>query len=225
MASQVFSTSKETRFSPQIHDTIVSPRVYNLTIGAVVVYGLVINYIICKYFSDTFIQMNPLILIIGYFVSAIAGTLIVARSHSPFVSFLGYNLVVVPLGAMLSTCLYAYDPAIIFQACGLTASVTVIMMCLGALFPQVFARMGRGLFISLIILIIVGIVSMFLPGLYSLYSYAGAAIFSLYIAYDWVRANQYVKTLDNAVDSACDIYVDIINLFLHILAILGRSDD
>ena len=31
----------------------------------------------------------------------------------------------------------------------------------------------------------------------------------------------YPKTLDNAVDSALDIYLDVINLFLRILRILG----
>ena len=50
-------------------------------------------------------------------------------------------------------------------------------------------------------------------------------IFALYIGYDWVKAQQYVHTLDNAVDSALDIYMDIINLFLRVLMILGRNND
>ena len=52
-----------------------------------------------------------------------------------------------------------------------------------------------------------------------------AVIFALYIGYDWVKAQQYVHTLDNAVDSALDIYMDIINLFLRVLMILGRNND
>ncbi len=47
-------------------------------------------------------------------------------------------------------------------------------------------------------------------------------IFCGYIGYDWGRANQIPKTLDNAVDSAAALYMDIINLFLRILRILGR---
>jgi FtsH-binding integral membrane protein len=36
------------------------------------------------------------------------------------------------------------------------------------------------------------------------------------------RAQRYPKTADNAVDCAVDIYLDIINLFLRLLRILGR---
>ena len=56
---------------------------------------------------------------------------------------------------------------------------------------------------------------------YYLSSFA-AAIFSLYIGYDMYRAQRYPKTADNAVDCAVDIYLDIINLFLRLLRILGR---
>ena len=51
----------------------------------------------------------------------------------------------------------------------------------------------------------------------------GAVIFSLYIGYDYWKAQQYPKTVDNAVDSALDIYLDIINLFMRILSILGNG--
>nr|MCR5618576.1 Bax inhibitor-1 family protein [Lachnospiraceae bacterium] len=51
----------------------------------------------------------------------------------------------------------------------------------------------------------------------------GAALFSGYIGYDFWRAQQFPKTLDNAVDCAVDIYLDIINLFLRILRILAGS--
>ena len=47
-------------------------------------------------------------------------------------------------------------------------------------------------------------------------------IFCGYIGLDWGRANQIPKTMDNAVDSAAALYMDIINLFLRILRILGR---
>ena len=50
-----------------------------------------------------------------------------------------------------------------------------------------------------------------------------AGLFSLYIGYDIYRSQQYPKTLDNAVDSALDIYMDIANLFMRILSILGDS--
>lgn len=49
-----------------------------------------------------------------------------------------------------------------------------------------------------------------------------ALIFCGYIGYDWGRANQIPKTLDNAIDSAAALYMDIINLFLRILNLRGE---
>jgi FtsH-binding integral membrane protein len=50
------------------------------------------------------------------------------------------------------------------------------------------------------------------------------AIFCGYIGVDWSRANSIPKTLDNAIDSAAALYMDIINLFVRILSIMGRSE-
>ena len=58
-----------------------------------------------------------------------------------------------------------------------------------------------------------------------IYDFLVAALFSLYIGYDWARANQCQKTLDNAVDLATSLYLDIINLFVRILSILSRNRD
>lgn len=52
------------------------------------------------------------------------------------------------------------------------------------------------------------------------FSWVGAIIFSLYIGYDCWKSQKYVKTVDNAIDSAIDVYLDIINLFLEILTIM-----
>lgn len=225
MSNSIISTNKAARFQQGYQDNIVSARTYNLLIGGITAYGLIVNYIICKYYSHVFLQMNPLVLYIGYFICAIAGGIIVNASHKPLISFIGYNMVVLPLGAVLSVALYGYDTQIIFQACGMTGSVVVIMLCLAALFPNVFLRMGRVLFFSLLALLLVGVIGSLFGLSLGFYSYVAAAIFSLYIGYDWARANQYVRTLDNAVDSACDIYIDIINLFLNILSIIGRDSD
>jgi len=58
-------------------------------------------------------------------------------------------------------------------------------------------------------------------------AYVSAAIFTLYIGYDWHKAQMYPKTLDNAVDCALDLYLDIINLLLDLLRIIAKvkSDD
>jgi FtsH-binding integral membrane protein len=49
-----------------------------------------------------------------------------------------------------------------------------------------------------------------------------AVLFCGYLGYDWARAQSIPKTLDNAIDSAASIYMDIIILFIRILEIMGR---
>ncbi len=44
-----------------------------------------------------------------------------------------------------------------------------------------------------------------------------------YIGVDWGRANQIERTVDNAIDSAAALYLDIINLFLRILRIMSKK--
>ncbi len=111
---------------------------------------------------------------------------------------------------------------VVYQAFILTACITVVMTALSGMFPDFFAKLGGMLFASLFAVIIGSALCLFMGwSTYGLSIFA-AAIFSLYIGYDMYRAQRYPKTADNAVDCAVDIYLDIINLFLRLLRILGR---
>jgi len=200
----------------------MTARQYNLVIGGCITYGFVINVIIIATLGDFLAGINYGVLLIGYFVLAITG-IVLTLSHDPLVSFIGYNLVVVPLGAALAVCLPNHSMDNIFEAAVVTGIVFFVMTCLATIFPSVFAKLGRGLFISLIVLIITQLAGIFLLG-YSgtLFNWAGAIIFTLYIGYDWHLAQAYPKTLDNAIDSACDLYIDIVNLFEDVLHIMDR---
>ncbi|MCR5624237.1 MAG: Bax inhibitor-1 family protein [Lachnospiraceae bacterium] len=214
---------KEARFKVGEDVPFVSERQYNLTIGGITAYGLIINAITCFYFPGIHDKNAYIGIVIAYFISALAGTFILRSTSNPIVSFLGYNLIAVPMGFMLAIIVKFYAPAIVFNAIGTTACVVVIMVCLSMLYPQIFLRMGRALFVALLATLVVGIVMMFVsPFNTTIYDFLVAGIFSLYIAYDWAKSNQYPNTLNNAIWSAADIYLDIVNLFLRILRLLGR---
>lgn len=98
------------------------------------------------------------------------------------------------------------------------------MMLLGTLFPRFFQAIYAGLVAALFGVLVIELFQIFVLGIHSNWiDWAVAIIFCGYIGYDWGRANQIPKTIDNAVDSAAAIYMDIINLFLRILRILGRK--
>ena len=204
---------------------ILSANMYNLVLGCVVLYGVIVNALMCRYLAPAIMDIHPVALLVRYFVLVIIGVIITYKSENPLVSFAGYNLVVVPLGAVLTVCLQGYDTSLIYKAFFLTAVITAVMLVAATLFPGVFAGMGRMLFAGLLGVIAAQLLSLFLNMGMTLISWVAAVLFSLYIGYDWVKAQMYVKTLDNAVDSALDIYLDIVNLFLHLLRIVGNGDD
>lgn len=136
-------------------------------------------------------------------------------------SFLGYNLVVVPFGLIVNLVVSRYDSALVYEAIRITALVTLGMMLLGTLFPRFFARIASALTVALLLVIVVELVELFILGIHhGVIDWIVVLIFCGYVGVDWGRANQIPKTLDNAIDSAAALYMDIINLFLRILRIL-----
>ncbi len=209
-------------------NAIVSDRTYNLIMGGTVLYGIAVNIILCNLVGNVYMYISPIMFMLAYFVLCFAGIFIANKSQNPAVSFLGYNMVVVPFGLVISTLVEAYggiSSSLVTDAFYFTALITAIMVFASLAFPSVFDRMGGFLFVSLIALLICGIFAMFMPGMYTIYSYAAAAIFSLYIGYDFHRSQMFPRTVDNAIDCALDIYIDIANLFVRLLQIFGRSND
>ena len=218
------ATSDSVWTRTQTNDPIVSDRVYNATIGGVLLWGFFVNYItVTTVPVETIVAIPSWMLIGGYFLSVIVGTMMYQGSDKPAISFLGYNFIVVPVGIVLTPFLYGIDPNIIGKAMILTGGFTGIMMTLGITYPNFFLSLGRVLFFSLLFMIGVQfIMAFFFHVESSVIDWIFALIFCGYIGYDWARANKIPKTLDNAVDSAASLYVDIINLFIRIIKILGR---
>jgi len=205
------------------HDTM-SESAYNGLIGLTLFYGFGLNWWIVSTFPFDAIPILPLI--IGYFVSAIAGIFIAYGSDNPVVSFIGYNLVVVPVGFILNVGLQGYDQDIIINAIMVTAMVTGIMMVMGVMFPSFFRSIEGALFWALLAAIVAELFLIFVLGRdLEIMDWIVALIFCGYIGVDWGRAQAISKTPDNAIDSVVALYLDIINLFIRILSIMGNSDD
>ena len=132
---------------------------------------------------------------------------------------------VVPFGLVINLVVSQYKPELVLEAIRVTGLTTLIMMILGSMFPNFFRKIAGALTVALIAVIIVELVeTFFLHRQYGIIDWVVAVIFCGYIGYDWGRANAIPKTVDNAVDSAAALYMDIINLFLRILRIMGRKE-
>lgn len=206
----------------------LSDSMYNALMGGVVFYGLALSYALCVIMRPylNVLNNNWTIVVILYFLSCIAGVLMSGMSANPIISFIGYNLVVIPVGVVLSVVVAEYtelSPVIVQQALLFTAIITFCMVVMSAIYPAFFLGIGGVLFTVLTGLVVTGLVCWLLRWHTVWYSWVSVILFSLYIGYDFQRAQMFEKTLDNAIDSALDIYLDIINLFLHILRILAES--
>lgn len=206
-------------------DPLVGAGIYNLVIGLTLAWGFAVNYwMVTSIDPQTIATINPWIFFIGYFASCFFGIYLFRKSSHPMVSFIGYNFVVIPFGLIVNMVVSQYDPQLVAEAIRITGLVTIAMMCLGTLFPAFFQKISGALTIALLLVIVIELIEVFVfKTHHGILDWIVVLIFCGYIGYDWGRANQIPKTLDNAVDSAAALYMDIINLFLRILRILGRK--
>jgi len=215
----VFARTEETSAGERIE-----VRTYNLIIGLTLLWGFLVNWIIVASVPyESVASIRPLYFFRGCFVSVIVGVSLFNRATHPALSFVGYNLVVIPFGFILNLLIHRYNPAIVLDAIRITALVTLGMMVLGSLFPRFFQRIYRTLGLALLIVIGVRLIEIFVFHTeYGIIDWAIVLIFCGYIGYDWGRANRIPKTVDNAIGSAAALYIDIVNLFARILRIRGR---
>ena len=200
----------------------LSNKQYNITIGLILLWGFAVNAIMCTVFPNIFSAWNPTTVLIGYFIAAILGICMSTFSNNPIISFAGYNLVVLPIGVVLSISLQDYYLSSIIQAFILTTLITILMIIVSTIKPEIFESIGTTLFICLSGVVIIEFMMILLGiGKPQWWDWIVALLFCGYIGYDWSKAQEKQKTLDNAVDSAVDLYLDIINLFVRLL---GKSD-
>lgn len=226
--SNLLIKRKKRRMQKNDNDKILNEQSYNAIFGIVALYGLILNYLLCAYGLEFAMSINPVILIISYLVLGFLGIILSIVSKKAIVSFIGYNLLVVPSGLILSLVLQEYggiDTIIVKQAFLYTSIIIGVMITLGVLYPKFFEKIGRILFIALLGLLITRIIMFAFNIDNVMISWIAAIIYSLYIGYDIYKSQKFEKTADNAVDCAVDIYLDIIGLFLHILEILGKANN
>lgn len=205
---------------------IISDTAYNGILIGVVLWGLIVNIVLCAVAGDFVNRINPVAFLVVYFICAIVGILLSSRSQNPVVSFLGYNLIVVPFGLAIASVVQSYgglDSIVVRDAFIYTALITAGMLCAVVAFPELFKKLGGALAGCLIGLVLCEIVLLIFRVPQVMTDWIAAGLFSLYIGFDIYRSQQFEKTVDNAVDCALDIYLDIANLFVRLLRIMARS--
>uniref|UniRef100_A0A1L8DK42 Putative n-methyl-d-aspartate receptor glutamate-binding subunit n=1 Tax=Nyssomyia neivai TaxID=330878 RepID=A0A1L8DK42_9DIPT len=119
----------------------------------------------------------------------------------------------------------------VLLAVGITAAVCLGLTLFAFQTRWDFTVMGGVLFVAVIILMIFGIIAIFIPGktMTLIYASLGALIFSVYLIYDTQLMmggkHKYSISPEEYIFAALNLYLDIVNIFMYILAIIGASRD
>jgi len=165
--------------------------------------------------------------LIGMFVTLIA--LQFLRERTPvnlILTFAFATLVGFMVGAILEAYLAAGLGNLVLAAAGATGAVSTIAGFVGYTTKRNLTRLGPALFIALLALIVAIVIGFFvhLAALQMLISAAGAVIFTLFLIVDLNRvARTEAASQGTVIMLAVSVYLDILNLFLFLLSLLGMT--
>eukprot|EP00668_Euglena_longa_P038000 GGOE01048950.1.p1 GENE.GGOE01048950.1~~GGOE01048950.1.p1 ORF type:complete len:250 (-),score=103.22 GGOE01048950.1:299-1048(-) len=131
------------------------------------------------------------------------------------------------LSLMVSASTVFVPPAIICQAFFLTFAVVTGLTIYAFTSKKDFTFLQGGLFSALWILLLVGFLRLFVPfgpAAHLVYASVGALLFVGFLLYD--TSNLIRKySVDDWIPAVITLYLDILNLFLHILQMLSQRRD
>ncbi|EAS00034.1 inhibitor of apoptosis-promoting Bax1 protein (macronuclear) [Tetrahymena thermophila SB210] len=122
-----------------------------------------------------------------------------------------------------------YSPRIVIMAALLTMAMFIALTVYAFTTKTDFTVMGGLLFVCLFVFSLAGLFLLFTNNnvAHIIYCCFGVIIFSIYIIYDTqllMDNKTYSYEIDDYIIASLQLYLDIINIFLYILEILGRSD-
>ena len=139
------------------------------------------------------------------------------------VALLGFTFF---MGLMLSRLLeqvlhFANGTQLIMTAFGGTAAVFGVMATVATVSKRDFSGMSKWLFAGLLVIVVAGLANVFLqlPALQLTISVVAIGIFSAYLLYDVQQVINGGET--NYISATLRIYLDVYNIFVNLLAILG----
>ena len=132
----------------------ITSNIYNLIIGIFISLGLLINIGMCKFIPENLVQ-NIFMTSILTLVLAIVGILIMSFSNNIILIVIGFSMMNIGIGLGLSSSMSYYKIEDILMAVVLTLIIVIAMTIISSIFPKFFLSIGKALFVSLVILIIV----------------------------------------------------------------------
>ncbi|XP_030573370.1 protein lifeguard 1 isoform X1 [Drosophila novamexicana] len=122
-----------------------------------------------------------------------------------------------------------YQADEVLMAVGITAAVSLGLTIFALQTKYDFTMCGGVLVACLVVFLIFGIIAIFIPGqiIGLVYASLGALLFSVYLVYDTQLMlggnHRYAISPEEYIFAALNLYLDIINIFMYILTIIGLA--
>jgi len=133
-------------------------------------------------------------------------------------------------GFLLGVATSMYEVSEVLISVGVCAAVVLALTLFAFQTKLDFTAWGGALLAVLVVFVIFGFIAAFLPNQRTVrlvYAAIGTIIFSLYIVYDTQLmiggSHKYSLSPEEYVFAALNLYLDIVNLFMYILQIVGAS--
>jgi modulator of FtsH protease len=169
---------------------------------------------------------------VGFWISLVGGFVVLivlrfARDASPinmvlFVVFSALEGVV--LGDVLEIYVAQGASLVVFQAAAATAVAALAAGAVGYFTHRDLSRLGGYLFIALVVVVVASLVGLFIQSgaLWTVISAVSALLFTAFLVFDINRVARAGKlSQGDAIVMAISVYLDIYNLFLDLLYLLG----
>lgn len=213
------------------HSAQLTRRTYNLIMGGLVTAGFAI-IAACALLaqSPAFLYAvidNYLAVSIGSLIASIAGIAVMhmgMKREGYGVTLAGFFILVASLGFTTGMILPFYSLPSIANAFVGTLIISALFTLLGTSFPAFFARIRGIAMAALLALIVVGVAGSIMGFAMAWYDYAVILVFCGFIGFDTYRAQQCEPTVKMAIFNAAEIWLDMVNIFIHLLQIVGDRD-
>lgn len=184
--------------------------------------------------TKRFVQQTPSLFIVALIIMIVAMITLACcgeiRRKAP-INFIMLFIFTIAEGFLLGVSASTYKQDAVLMAVGITAAVCLALTLFAFQTKYDFTMMGGVLLVAVIILMVFGIVAIFVHNkiVQLVYASLGALIFSIYLVYDTQLMmggkHKYSISPEEYVFAALNLYLDIINIFMYILAIIGHSRD
>ena len=202
---------------------MLTDKKYNVFVGLLLLLGFVIIACSCFFLKDITPLWSLTKIIVLTVLCDILGLTMCYFSLSTQGKLIGYIINCFGDGILLSSCINEYSVSTITNAIVVTVLMTIIMIIVSMIYPKVFEKLGLILAVILVCVCCVMIVLMIIGVYPSFIDWIVCILICGYVGYDWHEAQKKEKTIQNAINSALNLYLDMVTIFASLLDIFKKD--